>query len=162
MTAQAIAMVNVRSYLQRVDQLYADVRNWMAALEANTPFVETELELNEQATGTYQVKRLEIVRPGGPRLSLVPRGRYMVGAEGRVDVCSSLGREIFVWVRAGGPALGFKTVPGNGEALEELYGRPLFPGIAEGWAWVDEDRRELLHLDLNVFRDRVLPSIGNA
>jgi hypothetical protein len=38
----------------------------------------------------------------------------------------------------------------------------MFPGVAEGWAWSDEDRGELVHLDFNVFRDRILSSIGNA
>jgi hypothetical protein len=86
----------------------------------------------------------------------------MVGAEGQVDVRSQLGQEILVWVRAGGPAVGFRFSQGTGEAPEELSGRSMFPGIAEGWAWSDEDRGELLHLDLSVFRDRILSSIGNA
>lgn len=162
MAAQAIAMANVHTYLQRVDQLYVDVRNWMAALAPNAQFSETEIELAEEATGAYKAKTLEIARPGWPALSLIPRGRYMVGAEGRVDVRSWLGHEILVWVRTGGPALGFRFLPGSGEAPEELYGQPMFPGIAEGWAWDDEDRGALLHLDLAVFRDRILKSIGDA
>src|SRR5947208_12950070 len=126
MPAQAVANANVHTYLQRVDQLYADVRNWITALEPNVQIFETEIELVEEATGPYKAKNLEITRPGRPALRLIPRGRYMVGAEGWVDVRSQLGREILVWVRAGGPALGFRFSRGTGEAPEELYGRPMF------------------------------------
>jgi hypothetical protein len=162
MPAQTVAIANVQTYLQRVDHLYADVRSWITALEPNAQFSEAEIELAEEATGPYKAKSLEIARPGRPALRVIPRGRYMIGSEGRVDVRSRLGREILVWVRAGGPAVGFRVSPGSGEAPEELSGRPMFPGIAEGWAWADEDRGELLHLDLAVFRDRILNSIGNA
>lgn len=162
MATQTIAQANVQTYLQRVDQLYADVRNWMTALEANVQFSETELEIAEQATGAYKAKTLEIARPGRLALRLIPQGRYMLGAEGRVDVRSALGSEILVWVRAGGPALGFRFTPGSGEAPEELYGRPMFPGVAEGWAWSDDERLGLLHLDATVFRDHILKSIGDA
>ncbi len=162
MATQAVANVNVHTYLQRVDQLYTEVRNWITALEPNAQFFETEIELVEEATGPYKAKNLEITRPGRPALRLIPRGRYMVGAEGRVDVRSRLGHEILVWVRANGPAVGFRFSRGTDKVPEELSGRPMFPGIAEGWAWSDEDRGDLLHLDLAVFRDRILSSIGNA
>ena len=162
MAAQAVAVANVDAYLRRVDQLFADVRNWMTALEPDAQFTETRIDLVEEATGPYKAKSLDIARPGRPALRLVPRGRYMIGAEGRVDVRSRLGSEILVWVRAGGPAVGFRASPRVGEPPEELSGRAMFPGIAEGWAWSDEDRGELRHLDQAIFRDHILNSIGNA
>jgi hypothetical protein len=162
MAAQTTALANIQTYLQRVDRLYADVRGWMTTLEPTAQYSETPIELVEEATGAYKAKSLEIARPGRPALRIIPRGRYMVGAEGRVDVRSRLGREILVWVSTGGPALGFRFSPRRGEGPEELSGRPMFPGIAEGWAWSDEDRGELVHLELGVFRDRILTSIGNA
>lgn len=157
-----MATANVQTYLQRVDQLYADIRNWISALEPTAHFSETEIELDEEATGPYKAKSLDIARPGCPSLRFIPQGRYMVGAEGGVDMRSRLGREVLVWVRAGGPAVGFRFSKDAGQAPEELIGRPMFPGIAEGWAWSDEDRGDLLHLDLAVFRDRILSNIGNA
>jgi hypothetical protein len=162
MTTQAVANANVQSYLQRLAQLYDDVRSWMCAFEPSSQFSETDIELLEEATGRYTARMLEIARLGRPAIQLVPRGRYMLGGEGRVDVKSRLGREILVWIRAGGPEVAFRFSAGSGEAPEELSGRPMFPGIAEGWAWSDEDRGELLHLDQAVFRDRILSSIGDA
>lgn len=160
MAAQAVAIANVQTYLQRVDRLYADVRRWMSALEPDAQFSETQIDVVEEATGPYKAKSLEIARPGRPALRLIPRGRYVLGAEGRVDVRSRLGPEVLVWVREGGPAVGFRFAPGTAEAPEELSGRPMFPGIAEGWAWSDEDRGELKHLDQSVFRDRILNDTG--
>ncbi len=162
MTAQTIAKENVHTYLERVDQLYADVRNWVSELDPNAKFTETEIELAEEATGAYKARSLEIARPGKLALRLIPRGRYMIGAEGWVDVRSQLGQEILVWVRADAPSVGFKFSNGPGEAPDEIYGRPMFPGIPEGWAWSNEERGELVHLDLSVFRDRILTSIGDA
>jgi hypothetical protein len=159
MAAHAIAIANVQNYLHRVEELYADVRRWITTLEPNAQFSEAEIEVVEEATGPYKAKSLEIARPGRPALRLIPRGRYMVGAEGSVDVRSRLGREILVWVRSGGPAVGFRSSPGS-EAPEELSGDPMFPGIAEGWAWSDEDLAELQHLDQDVFRDHILNNIG--
>lgn len=160
MAAGTIATENVRNYLQRVDRLYADVRDWMTALEPDAQFSETTVELDEMATGPYEAKCLEIARSGKPALRLVPRGRYMLGAEGMVEAYGLLGREILVWVRAGAPALGFRFSSANGEGPEEVYGDPMFPGVAEGWAWNDEEGGELLHLDPTVF-GRILKSIGD-
>jgi hypothetical protein len=162
MAVQTDPRTNVNTYLLRVAELYADVRTWMASLEPSSQFSEIDVELNEEVTGSYKAKTLEVTRTGRPSIQLVPRGRYMIGAEGRVDVQSHLGREVLVWVRAGGPAVGFQFSSGGGRAPEELLGRQMFPGVAEGWAWSDEDRRELLHLDLAVFRDRILNTVGNA
>jgi len=161
MAAQAVALANVQTYLNRIEQLYAQIRDWMAVLEPNVRFSETVVVLDEGATGGYEAKSLEVVRSGKPALRLVPRGRYMVGAEGRVDVRSRLGRETLVWVREGGPAVGFRFLPGDGPVPEEVRGQAMFPGIAEGWAWVDEAGRSLRHLDLGVFRDRILSSLGS-
>ena len=162
MQAQAIAESNLQTYLHRVDELYSDVRKWITAIEPDAQFSEPEIDLAEEATGAYKARILEIIRPGRPALQVIPRGRYMVGAEGRVDVRSRLGRELLVWVRAGGPAVGFRVSLGSGGVPEELSGHAMFPGVAEGWAWADEDRGKLIHLDLAVFRDRILNSIGNA
>lgn len=154
------AVANVQAYLDRVDQLYAAVRGWVTDLDADAQFHETEVEIVEEATGTYKAKSLEVARTGKPALRLVPRGRYMVGADGRVDVRSQLGREMLVWVAAGGPAIGFRISTDGGRTLEELRGRPMFPDVSEGWAWADEARRRLLHLDAAVFRDQILTSVG--
>ena len=155
-----MATANVQTYLRRVQQLYADVREWMTALEPDVQISESPVNLVEQATGPYEAKSLEIARPGRASIRLVPRGRYMVGAEGRVEVRSRFGRETLVWVRTGGPAIGFRPSTKEGEILEELVGRPMFPGIAEGWAWSDDDRLELKHLDCAVFCNQVLDEIG--
>ena len=157
---QTVVIENVQIYLDRVKQLYADVGNWITAMEPNAQLLESEIELVEEFTGAYKAKSLEIARPGRPALRLIPHGRYTVGAEGRVDVRSRLGREILVWVQAGAPAVGFRPSTRSGEAPEELFGRSMFPGIVAGWAWSDEDRGELKHLDCDLFRDRILNNIG--
>ena len=58
----------------------------------------------------------------------------------------------------GGPSIGFRF--SRGVPAEQVRGRALFPGVEEGWAWVDEGRRTLLHLDRRTFDEHVLGSIG--
>jgi hypothetical protein len=84
----------------------------------------------------------------------------MIGALGLVEVRSRLGRETLVWVMEGGPAVAFRDPPDGGPVPDELLGDAMFPGIVEGWAWADGDWPALEHLDLSVFRHRILQNIG--
>jgi hypothetical protein len=56
MATQTAVVANVQTYLKRVDPLYADVRNWMSALEPGATFSESRIELAEEYTGTYKAK----------------------------------------------------------------------------------------------------------
>jgi len=148
----------IAEYLARVEQLYANVREWLAAQDARAAFQDGEVALNEELVGRYKAARLKVTCSDGLRLTFVPKGLCVVGARGRVDVMGPLGREILVWVERGGPALGFRE--SDGGSVEMVSGRPMYPGLPEGWAWEDIAGTRLRHLDRDVFLNHVVRSLS--
>jgi len=148
----------VTEYLERVRELYADIREWMSE-EPGVTFSEDEkTRLNEEYTGPYKAPILKVARKQRPFLTFVPKGAYVVGAMGRVEALGPLGSETLVWVEEGGPAIAFRQSAGGD--VEVLHGRPLFPGVSQGWAWVDNSRRRLVHLDRKVFLSKVVRALS--
>ncbi len=76
-----------KKWLKRIDDLYGQVRNWLESLEKETilNFIDSEMTLNEPPLGIYKVKVLTIVI-GNQRISFIPKGTLIVGAEGRIDI----------------------------------------------------------------------------
>ena len=144
----------VNAYRGRVDGLYKDIQHWTAERRPDAAFSETPVELSEEPTGVYKLHSLDVSIPGRPAVRFVPRGIFMVGAHGRVDVRSRLGREVLVWVEAGGPVLEMNE--NFGKEPETEISRPLFSNVAEGWAWSDSSRSQILSLSSEVLWDRVL------
>jgi hypothetical protein len=74
-------------WLRRIDELYEEVRNWLEPLKKETilDFIDSKMVLNEPPLDPYNVKVLTIVI-GGQRISFVPKGTLIVGAQGRVDI----------------------------------------------------------------------------
>jgi hypothetical protein len=144
----------VSGYRDRVDSLYKDIRRWIAERRSDAVFSQTDLEVSEEYTGAYTLQSLEISLPTLPAVRFVPRGIFMVGAHGRVDVRSRLGREVLVWVKAAGAD---QSATGDIEEESDAeVSRPLFSNVAEGWALSDPRHRRILGLDSNVIWDRVL------
>jgi hypothetical protein len=144
----------VDRYRRNLDELYDGIRGWVVKRYPNATFRQTPVDLSEEATGVYQVQSLDVVIPGLPAVRLIPRGIFMVGAHGRIDVRSRLGREVLVWLETGGPAL--RVGIRSGDEAEQMISRPLFPNISEGWAWSDSKRNEVQHLDEDVFWNRLV------
>src|SRR5437868_15068549 len=96
------AQQEIDNYRRRVNALYDEVRAWILARLPGATFRRTPVEMNEEATGGYKLESLEISLPGLPAMRFVPRGIFMVGARGRVDVRSRLGRQTLLWLEAGG------------------------------------------------------------
>jgi hypothetical protein len=141
-------------YRNRVDSLYKDLRGWIAERRPDAVFTTTDVELSEETTGAYKLQSLEVSLSGLPAVRFVPRGIFMVGAHGRVDVWSRLGREVLVWVESGGPHLEITENVGN--EPESVISRPLFKNVAEGWAWSDPRHGQILALSAEVLWDRIL------
>ena len=73
---------------------------------------------------------------------------------GWVDVTSRLGWEMLHWVEGDGP-----YPQGSGTPQDEremMVGRPIYPGVPQGWVWPDRHLNRLLPLTEQVFWDRVM------
>ena len=157
MASTATRNGTIREYLKRVEELYGSVRDWMSD-RPGIKFLRGETRLNEQYSGPYKARVLKVAQAGGPAFTFVPKGAYSIGDRGQVDVEGPLGSESLVWVEEGAPGIAFRELADG--RIESLRGRPMFPGVPEGWAWVDSARRRLVHLDRDVFLKDVIGSLS--
>jgi hypothetical protein len=74
-------------WLERVDNLYKKIRGWLSPLEkeGDLSIFASEITLNEPPLPAYDVEVLTIII-GDQRVSFVPKGTLIIGAEGRVDI----------------------------------------------------------------------------
>jgi hypothetical protein len=144
-------------YRDHLDSLYALVERAVLSSDPGATFHRTPVDRNEEEVGPYEVSSLEISRPGKTAVCLVPRGIFVVGALGRVDARSRLGREVLMWMQPGGPAL--HGTGREGEQVVEQFTRPLYPSVREGWAWEDEHGNQLLPLTEDVLLNKVLANL---
>ncbi|MBM4032886.1 MAG: hypothetical protein FJ291_14015 [Planctomycetes bacterium] len=146
----------VAEYLEHLEELYANVREWMAD-QPGVEFSEGRTRLNEEYGGRYTAKVLKVKLNGGKGLTFVPKGAYFIGARGHVDVSGRVWCETLVWVDKDGPAIGYKeTAEGHAEVLQ---GRPMYPGVPRGWAWVDDWHGCLVHLNRKTFLHKLLKAL---
>ena len=69
-----------------VDALFSDVTVWMSWITETTGAIErVKLDKNEDFFGSYQIDGLSVTL-SGREFFFEPRGRVVIGADGRVDV----------------------------------------------------------------------------
>lgn len=87
-------MVLVKSeWILQVNDLLSYFKKWLKEPEEKglVTISEKDIELCEEYIGTYKISSLEILI-GADRVQITPVGRFVVGAEGRVDIHSMLNR----------------------------------------------------------------------
>jgi len=115
-----------RVYLQRVNQLYQNIQDWLK----NDDLVCTQSEVEIAETlGEYVVPTLAIQTVAGEDLAaLKPVGASVLHAEGMIEVTGWLDRDYIMYMQAGGP--GFIDPAG--------LRHPFYKGIGEeGWYWLN-------------------------
>lgn len=144
-------------YISRLNELYSVVEAWVeyANVRASrgvkkqpdicSPLPNLRasrgvIELHEEAIGRYEAPTLTIQDSGGSKVAdLVPVGAWIIGAEGRVDLVGSLGRESLMYMAEGGPQ--FTTKATNSGKAKAEHSTPLFRGVEQaGWYWIERWR----------------------
>lgn len=147
-------------YLARVEILYDQVRKWINGFDPKAEIAEENISLHEEPVEPYQAKVLVVKRPAYKTVRMIPRGRWIIGAEGRVDMKSDLGTETLVYVSEGGPAIKIDVLTENGKVLEEGKPRRIAKNVAEGWVFVQNRQIGMLpSLDADLFH-RLLEVLG--
>lgn len=147
-------------YLSRVAALYKQAKNWIKDLDPKAQIAEENITIKEEPVDPYQAKVLVINRPNYKTIRLIPRGRWIIGAEGRVDMKSDLGTETLVYASEGGPAIQIDVLTENGKVLEKGKPRPLAKDVAEGWVFVQNRQIGMLpSLNADLFH-RLLEVLG--
>jgi len=139
-------------YLRRVGDLYETIIEWLKALDPRATISTENVTITEEAVSPYEAKSLLIQRPGRKPVRLIPRGRWIIGAEGRVDLKSDLGSETLVYVAEGGPQITIQEISESGRILEPGKLKPIAQDVAEGWVYVQNRRLGIFpSLDADLF-----------
>lgn len=120
----------IHLYLERVEQLYTDIRTWLADENLNLKVVNTRVDILEQMAA-YQVTGLSVRTQAGKVLAdIKPAGALVIVAEGRVEVKGSLGTEHLLYMLKPRPELG----------------KPLYKGLnQDAWYWIQDSYRNRAH-----------------
>jgi len=134
---QSIAIAEQkRVYLQRVNQLYQNIQDWLK----NNDLVCTQSVVEIAETlGEYLVPTLAIQTAAGEDLAaLKPVGADVLLAEGMIEVTGWLDHNYVLYLLAGGPT--FLDPAG--------IKHPYYKGIGEeGWYWINRLNTHALRLN---------------
>ena len=138
-------------YLNRVNQLFGHIKNWLK--EESVAVKQQDIEIVEKFTGHYTVPSLSISTKAGQALAEIkPRGAYIILAEGMIDVEGGFGREHITYMVDGGPD-SYKAKPQN---PVQILSEKMFKEIDDdGWYWIEETTDEKVHFinDKNALLD---------
>jgi len=147
-------------YLSRVEMLYNHAKEWTRQFDPEAKFTEESISIKEEPVDAYLANVLVISRLDRKPVRLIPRGCWIIGAKGRVDMKSDLGTETLVYALDGGPSIRFDLRTENGNILEEGKPRSFFKDVKEGWAFLQNRQLGMLPLlDADLFC-RLLEVLG--
>jgi hypothetical protein len=114
-------------YLQRVNQLYINIQDWLR----NEPLVVTHSDLEiEEVLGRYHVPKLTIATDQGERLAdFEPAGASVIGAEGLIMANGWLDSAYLLYLQTGG------LYTGKSKEIK-----------TDGWYWQEQSINTPLHL----------------
>lgn len=139
-------------YLKRVSDLYKQIKKWAGEVDPTITHQENEINLTEEAVESYSAKELIVKHPDYKPIHLIPRGRWIIGAEGRIDMKSDLGTETLLYTSEGGPHVKIDTFTENGKILQQGKSHPIAKEVTEGWVLVQNKQLGLLPaLDKDLF-----------
>lgn len=124
----------VEEFNHRLDALYTDVSSWCEEVGLQTS-VEEKIN-TEERSGSYETKKLHIIKATKKIATLNPMGIWVIGADGRVDLETDAGKEILVYWREGG--CNFRSEISIDDKVIDNSSKKLFADTTEGWHWMDD------------------------
>ena len=106
-----------KAWLSALDMLFRKIRSWLAEAEKEKLIKVSIEKVNhiEESLGTLQVPRLTL-RVDHKKIILKPIGATIIGADGRVDMVTSKGTYMFLYL-----ADQDKWVHGSGTSPSEFH-----------------------------------------
>jgi len=147
-------------YLSRLDELYDKAKKWILEIKPKAEIEEESITIKEEPVDAYQVKVLVIKRPDRKTVRMIPRGRWIIGAEGRVDMKSDLGTETLIYITEDAPTIQINLLTENDKILEKSDSYPYSTDIVKGWVFLQNRQLGILPvLDAELFY-RLLEVLG--
>lgn len=127
----------VANFRQRVEELYEFVTGWVTIWSPRSQVTRRRITLHEAATGPYEMEALDIKDPDmGRVVTLRPVACYLAGADGRVDIESSVSRETLLYLADGEPSLVMHVQRGDSDWIPSPPAGAHPPETAPGWLWM--------------------------
>ena len=148
-------------YLARVTSLFGHLRKWIKVIDPEAELGEESIAIKEEPVASYEAQVLVIHRPSRKTVRLIPRGCWIIGAEGRVDMESDLGTETLIYTSESGVGIRIDELTENGGRLERAKPHSAAQQeVAEGWYFMQNRQIGLIPtLDANLFH-RLLEVLG--
>jgi hypothetical protein len=145
------ATEEVELFKQRVEELYTTVRGWATSRYPGTTFTYGTVTRDEESTGVFTVRSMDVHVPGRPVLHVTPYALFNLGARGQVRVSGWFSSEPLMWVT------GDEANEAGAEPDEEemVISRPVYPNVPRGWVWLSWRSRSMVPLTETVFWDQV-------
>lgn len=90
-------------WIKALDTLYSQIKDWLGeSIEqgAVTDFYSGEIQIVEERTGAYLVPEISFTT-ANTTIRFIPKGTYVISADGRVDVHATSGRSATLIVQKG-------------------------------------------------------------
>lgn len=125
-------------YLKNISVFYTMVKEWLK--DKSLFCEETDLNINEKASGEYTTKKLIIFKDTDHQIAeICPVGAWTIGANGRMDLIGDFDQQILIYLKT----KKLTTIPSDEEPCDvpEDHHSAYYKGIRKaGWYWI-EDRR---------------------
>lgn len=139
-------------FLDRVNELFSKVRDWSKRIDPDVEFEEGEVKIHEEEVGEYCAPLLAVKLKKRKKVQFIPRGRWIIGADGRVDLKSNLGTETLIYTNKDRSFISVRSVTDSGKIIEKSI-KPNQDDIAEGWLFVQNRSLSLFpNLDYYLFQ----------
>jgi len=128
----------VSSFIESVDKLFTEIELWIAS--TNLKGVWQEIEITEEASGRYIVKKLTLEDEKGKKIAeFLPVGTFIIGGNGRIDLVGTIDKAIIVNLETGGPSMITTMTAGD---YTETRATSFYIGIdQQGWYWIEDRKR---------------------
>jgi hypothetical protein len=143
MTVEQAELAEIIEWRATLERLYRQIRIWLAEMDPAPTVEVSSTRIIEKRSGEYEAPMLVVSREEGS-FNVQPVARWVVAAEGRVDLRGGGGRFILVQASENDPAVNDES---GREAKDQEVNR---------WCWL-QDRRPWKPVQLTgeLFRDLI-------
>ena len=82
-------------WIDSVNSLYDEISKWLSPLKKEVKINKTTVEISEDHIDTYKIDILHLFI-GKDKVSFIPKGTLIIGANGRIDVLGPKGSQMLV------------------------------------------------------------------
>ncbi|NQS97925.1 MAG: hypothetical protein HQ591_05685 [candidate division Zixibacteria bacterium] len=142
----------VKKYLARLRTIYEEIEGWLAE-DKQLRIAYKEYSIKELSSVSYKAPKLLITDDSGKLVAeLIPKGAWVVSAEGLIDIKGEMGIDNLLYLTKNPPITTHVAV-----GSQKLWNSPsVYSNIElEGWYWIDPNSMEPILVEKELFKELV-------